>query len=129
MILGTIAYMSPEQAEGKKVDARSDIFSFGSVLYEMHTGRRAFQGESKVSTLSAILNKEPARLGAGIPEDLEKVVSRCLRKDAERRIQHIGDVKIALEELKDAIELKRDRDMGRKGEAARVPSLAIDLAP
>ena len=59
VIIGTVAYMSPEQAEGKKVDARSDIFSLGSVLYEMVTGQRAFQGTSKMSTLSAILHQEP----------------------------------------------------------------------
>src|SRR5262245_271063 len=58
-ILGTVSYMSPEQAEGKKLDARSDIFSFGSVLFEMVTGQRAFQGDSKMSTLAAILNKDP----------------------------------------------------------------------
>ena len=59
-ILGTVAYMSPEQAQGKPVDARSDIFAFGSLLYEMVTGRRAFHGDTKISTLAAILNQEPA---------------------------------------------------------------------
>jgi Tol biopolymer transport system component/predicted Ser/Thr protein kinase len=100
-ILGTVAYMSPEQAEGRKVDTRSDIFSFGSVLYEMITGRQAFQGKTKVSTMSAILSKEPDPLSADVPYDFEKVISRCLRKDPERRFQHMGDVKVALEELKE----------------------------
>ena len=100
-IVGTVAYMSPEQGEGKKVDARSDIFSFGSVLYEMITGRRAFQGDSKIATLSAILHKETGALSDETPYDLEKIVTRCLRKDPERRFQHMGDVKVALEELKE----------------------------
>lgn len=106
-ILGTIAYMSPEQAEGKKVDARSDIFSFGSVLYEMATGRRAFQDETKISTLAAILNKEPApvrEVAADAPRDLEKIIARCLRKDPNRRFQHMADVKVAFEELKEESE-------------------------
>jgi serine/threonine protein kinase len=87
-ILGTTAYMSPEQAEGKKLDARSDIFSFGSVLYEMVTGQRAFQGDSKMSTLAAILNKDPKpvkELSQTIPYDLEKIIIRCLRNAPERR--------------------------------------------
>jgi Tol biopolymer transport system component/predicted Ser/Thr protein kinase len=103
-ILGTLAYMSPEQAEGKPVDARSDIFSFGSVLYEMVTGRRAFQRDSQASTLAAILREEPkpaSQVGVEIPRDLEKVITRCLRKQPERRFQHMDDVKVALEELKE----------------------------
>jgi tetratricopeptide (TPR) repeat protein len=101
VIVGTASYMSPEQAQGKKVDARSDIFSFGSLLYEMLTGRRAFRGESLVLTLAAILHLEPPPLPAGMPQELERVVVRCLRKDPARRFQHIDDVKIALEELKE----------------------------
>ena len=103
-ILGTVAYMSPEQAEGKKIDARSDIFSFGSVLYEMITGRRAFRGETRVSTLSAILKEDPQPISTIVedsPRELERIVARCLRKDPARRFQHIDDVKIALEELKE----------------------------
>src|SRR4029077_8598511 len=76
-IVGTVSYMSPEQAEGKKVDARSDIFSFGAVLYEMITGQKAFQGDSKMSTLMAVLKREPkpiSQLVPGIPHDLEKII-------------------------------------------------------
>ena len=99
--------MSPEQAEGRKVDGRSDIFSFGSVLYEMVTGRRAFEGANKISTLSAILHKEPkaaSEISAGVPTELEKIIARCLRKDPERRAQGIADIKLALEELKEESE-------------------------
>ncbi|HYW43428.1 MAG TPA: protein kinase [Bryobacteraceae bacterium] len=106
-IVGTLAYMSPEQAEGKKVDARSDIFSFGSVLYEMVTGRRAFQGATKISTLSAILREEPRPLGEiapNVPAELEKIISRCLRKDPDRRTRHMDDVKLAMEDLKEESE-------------------------
>ncbi len=106
-IMGTAAYMSPEQAEGKPVDARSDIFSFGSLLYEMATGRKAFQGESSVSTLSAILNQEPGPMNGGTPAELEKIIRRCLRKDPARRPQHIVDVKMALEDSKADFESTR----------------------
>jgi eukaryotic-like serine/threonine-protein kinase len=104
MILGTIAYMSPEQAEGKKVDTRSDIFSFGAMLYEMLTGQRAFQAETRVSTLAAILHTEPKPFGADVPNDTQKLVNRCLRKDPARRFQHMADVKVALEELREESE-------------------------
>jgi len=100
-IVGTVAYMSPEQAEGKPVDARSDVFSFGALLYEMVTGRRAFQGDSNISTLAAIIHKEPAPLGGEMPRDLEKLIARCLRKDPSRRFQTMADLKVALEELKE----------------------------
>jgi Tol biopolymer transport system component/predicted Ser/Thr protein kinase len=103
-IVGTTAYMSPEQAEGKPVDARSDIFSFGAVLYEMLTGRRAFRGASKLSILSAILKEEPepaSTLRKEIPQELERIIARCLRKNPERRFQHMDDLKVALEEVKE----------------------------
>ena len=103
-ILGTASYMSPEQAAGKLVDARSDIFSFGSVLYEMVTGQRAFQGDSKMATLAAVLNQEPkpaSEIARSLPRDLEKIITRCLRKAPERRFQHMADLKVALEELKE----------------------------
>jgi serine/threonine protein kinase/Tol biopolymer transport system component len=101
VILGTVAYMSPEQAEGKAIDARSDIFSFGSLLFEMVTGRRAFQGESKISVLAAILHQEPPavrELSAAIPGEVERTIIRCLRKDPNRRSQHMADIKVALQE-------------------------------
>src|SRR5262245_32910065 len=109
-IVGTVAYMSPEQAEGKKLDGRSDIFSFGSVLYEMVTLRRAFHGETRMSTLSAILREEPkpvSEAGPAVPRELEKIISRCLKKDPARRFQHMGDLKVELEELKE------DSDSGK----------------
>jgi len=105
-IVGTVGYMSPEQAEGKRVDARSDTFSFGSVLYEMLTGARAFQGETKASTIAAILREEPKPLGQvveGLPHELERMVKRCLRKDREHRFQTMADLKVALEELKEEL--------------------------
>ena len=106
-ILGTVAYMSPEQAEGRKVDARTDIFSFGSVLYEMITGRQAFSGRSKLSAMSAILHRDPQPLSetvAGLPPELDKIVSRCVKKDPDRRWQSMADLKVALEELRDELE-------------------------
>jgi len=123
VIVGTVSYMSPEQAEGKKVDARSDIFSLGSVLYEMVTGQKAFQGTSKMSTLSAILHQEPKPVSGitpAIPADLEKLINRCLRKDPQRRWQNMADVKVALDELKE------DSDSGR---LQATPARARQFAP
>jgi serine/threonine protein kinase/Tol biopolymer transport system component len=103
-VIGTAAYMSPEQATGNVLDARTDIFSFGAVLYEMVTGRRAFRGESVISTLSAVLREEPEAVSLvlpGAPRELERIVHRCLKKDREYRFQHMDDVRIALLELQD----------------------------
>ena len=124
-ILGTVAYMSPEQAEGKKIDARSDIFSFGSVLFELVTGVRAFQGETKISTLSAVLHKEPkpfSEIAPDLPMELEKIIARCLRKDPGRRAQGIADIKLALEELKE--ESESGKRSGQVAAAAAVRPLA-----
>ncbi len=101
-IVGTLAYMSPEQAEGKKADARSDVFSFGAVLYEMVTGRMAFRGDSAAATLAAVLEHDPPpprELVPGLPADLEKLVQRCLRKDPAKRFQSMGDVALDLDEV------------------------------
>jgi eukaryotic-like serine/threonine-protein kinase len=106
-LLGTVAYMSPEQAEGKTLDSRSDIFSFGSLLYETLTGRRAFTGASKIATLSAILSKDPQPASESIPdfpEELERILTRCLKKDPARRWQSMSDVRVALEELRQELE-------------------------
>jgi serine/threonine-protein kinase len=93
-ILGTAAYMSPEQAEGKPADARSDIFSFGAVLYEIISGRRAFEGESAISTMAAVLREEPRPLEA--PPALERVLMRCLEKQPARRFQTMAELREAL---------------------------------
>ncbi len=102
-IIGTVSYMSPEQAQGHKVDTRSDIFSLGVVLYEMVTGSRAFAGESALSTLSAILRDEARpipEIVPDVPPQLEELISRCLRKNVDDRFQTMKDVQNALAALK-----------------------------
>jgi Tol biopolymer transport system component len=107
VLVGTLAYMSPEQAEAKPVDARSDIFSFGSVLYEMLTGRRAFEGGSNASLAAAILRADPPPVSAIqslVPKMLDRVLRRCLAKDPGDRWQSAGDLKAALEWLAAGLE-------------------------
>jgi eukaryotic-like serine/threonine-protein kinase len=101
-VMGTIAYMSPEQAEGRFVDGRSDIFSFGATLYEMLSGCRPFQGATRLAVLTAILREDPVPLrqvNRSVPPELERVVARCLEKDPSLRFQHATDLKVALEWL------------------------------
>jgi len=96
-LVGTVAYMSPEQARGKPLDVRSDVFSFGAVVYEMLAGRRPFEGKNAVETLSAVLDDDPAPIDA--PPALARIVTRCLRKQPSDRFQSMRDVRIALEQL------------------------------
>ncbi len=107
VIMGTVAYMSPEQARGEKVDQRSDIFSLGVVLYEMVTGQRPFKGKSAVDTLHAIINQDPlllAQSNSQMPPELTDILAKAFAKDASERYQHAGDFELDLRRFKRAIE-------------------------
>lgn len=106
MIIGTANYMSPEQAAGKAIDARSDIFSFGIVLYEMIAGHLPFEGQTAMEVIGAILHKEPRPLDAGVPGEIVEVICKCLRKDPTRRYQTIKDVCIDLKNIKQELEFR-----------------------
>jgi eukaryotic-like serine/threonine-protein kinase len=115
--LGTVEYMSPEQARAKELDARTDLFSFGAVLYEMATGQLAFQGESAATILEAILNRAPVapvRLNPNLPSKLEETIMKALEKDRNLRYQHASEIRADLERL------KRDTDSGRSAAAGAV---------
>ena len=105
VVMGTVGYMSPEQVRGKAADHRTDIFAFGAILYEMLTGKRAFQKPTSAETMSAILNEEPPAVSqttANIPLAMQRVVGRCLEKNPEQRFQSASDLAFALEALSDS---------------------------
>jgi serine/threonine protein kinase len=103
VILGTAAYMSPEQAVGRPVDRRTDIFSFGAVLYEMLTGERAFPGAATPDVLEAVVKNDPdwSKLPADVPQPIGKLLKRCLVKDRKQRVQAIGECRIAIDSTRD----------------------------
>lgn len=107
VILGTAAYMSPEQARGKRVDRRADVFAFGCLFYEMLTGRQAFSGETVSDTLAAVLRAEPdwALLPKDTPRAVVKLLKRCLEKDPRQRLRDIGEARIVLEAVERGVEL------------------------
>ena len=114
MVMGTVGYMSPEQAQGKAVDQRSDIFSFGCILYEAATGRRPFEGDSAIDTLHKIIYSAAPPLtdfNPDAPTDLQRIIRRCLAKDPDKRYQTIKDVTNDLEDLRREIDI--DLEAGR----------------
>ena len=118
-IVGTVAYMSPEQAQDKDIDARSDIFSFGIVLYEMATGKQAFPGESPATIIGEILHKEPksiCELNPQLPEELQRIVAKALEKDREDRYQSAHELMVDLRRL-----MKKETERSQTGLPAGPP--------
>jgi eukaryotic-like serine/threonine-protein kinase len=127
-VIGTVAYMSPEQLRGKPVDHRSDIFSVGAILYEMLTGRRAFRGETEVDTMTAVLREEPPEIDLeqmGIPPTSREIIRHCLEKEPENRFQSARDLAFALETLAGTSKDKHFRFYGARSRAVMTIPWAV----
>lgn len=130
MVLGTVGYMSPEQVRGKDVDHRSDLFSFGAILYEMATGKRAFQRDSTADTMSAILKEDPvdpASTNKNLPAALERLIRHCLEKNAEERFQSARDLAFDLEMISGISEIGVSGQVA--GTVAKKPKFSSLLLP
>jgi Tol biopolymer transport system component len=133
-IVGTVAYMSPEQAEGRKVDERSDVFSLGVLLYEMATSERPFKGETSLSVLSAILRDTPrplADVNPSVPRDLARIVRRCLAKDPDDRYQSAADLRNDVEDLRQSVlsgQVDRPMTVGARPRSRRLALVLAGLA-
>jgi eukaryotic-like serine/threonine-protein kinase len=130
VVIGTVGYMSPEQARGQDVDARSDIFNLGAVIYEMVAGKKPFAGETPSDSLAAILKVDPAplsRLAPETPAELERIVSKALRKDREERYQSVKDLLVDLRSLKQEIDFNARLDRSAKPTKVKPVILAVAL--
>ncbi len=115
LIVGTCAYMSPEQARGLPVDKRSDVWAFGCLLYEMLSGRRAFAGETVAETITAVVDEQPdwTALTAATPHSIRRLLQRCLEKDSHRRLHDIADARIEIDDVLEGEGCRRDPDRRR----------------
>ena len=134
VILGTASYMSPEQARGRPVDRRSDLWAFGVVLFEMISGRQMFGGDTVTDVIAAVVTREPdwQSLPATTPAPIRRLLRRCLEKDPSRRLRDAADARLEIEEAEvDLVEAEADAESPRESRgAARAPrGVALDLAP